>query len=93
MLESGAATLSSRFDWDITRRLELIMEYRGQFTSEEVGETSLHFNSTLSVELTKAIDLDISYVWDRITDPKEDEDGVQAEPDDIRLVFGFGMDF
>ncbi|MBE2212749.1 MAG: DUF481 domain-containing protein [Opitutaceae bacterium] len=90
---SGALIVASRIDWDITRRLELNLEYRGQLTKKEVGETTHHFTSTLSVELTKAIDLDISFVWDRIENPKVGDDGVQPEPDDYRLVFGFGMDF
>jgi putative salt-induced outer membrane protein YdiY len=90
---SGAFVVSSRLDWDITKRLDLIVEYRGQLTKKEVGETTHHFSSTLSVELTKAIDLDISFVWDRIENPKVGEDGVQPEPNDYRFVFGFGMDF
>lgn len=93
--KSGTAALafSSRFDWDITKRIELILEYRGQYTSREVGETTHHSVSTLSFELTKRFDLDVSLVWDRITQPKVAADGVRPKPDDFRLVVGLGVDF
>jgi len=89
----GALVFGSRFDWDITRRTDLILEYRGQYTSREVGETAHHSVATLSMELTKRFDLDVSFVWDRIAQPKVSSDGVQPKPDDYRLVVGLGMHF
>jgi putative salt-induced outer membrane protein YdiY len=93
--EKGAAALTfgSRFQWDISHRTELILEYRGLFTSQEVGETTHHTVSTLSLELTKRFDLDVSLVWDRISQPKTGADGVEPKPDDFRLVVGLGVDF
>ena len=90
---TAALVFGSRFDWDITRRIDLILEYRGQYTSREVGETTHHGVSTLSLEVTKHFDVDISLVWDRIAVPKVGADGVQPEPDDYRLVVGLGVDF
>jgi hypothetical protein len=91
----GAAALAfgSRFDWDITRRIELILEYRGQYTSREVGETFHHSVSTLSVELTKRFDLDVSFVWDRTQRPKPDSNGEVPKQDDFRLIVGLGVTF
>jgi putative salt-induced outer membrane protein YdiY len=91
--DTGALVFGSRFDWDITRRADLILEYRGQYTSRDVGETTHHSVATLSIELTKRFDLDVSFVWDRIAQPKADSDGVQPKPNDYRLVVGVGMDF
>jgi len=93
--EKGTAALvfGSRFDWDITSRIELILEYRGQYTSREAGETTHHGVATLSIELTKVFDLDVSLVWDRINNPKVGADGVQPKPDDFRLIVGLGLDF
>jgi len=88
-----ALVLGSRFDWDITRRIELILEYRGQYTSKAVGETIHHGVGTLSIEMTKRLDLDVSLIWDRISNPKVGSDGVKPRPDDFRLVVGLGVDF
>lgn len=90
---NGALTFGSRFDWNITRRIEMIMEYRGQYTSKQVGETTHHAVGTLSLELTQRFDLNVSLTWDRISQPKVGADGIEPKPDDIRLVLGFGVDF
>jgi len=90
---TAAMVLGSRFDWDINRHIELILDYHGQFTSKEVGETTHHSVITLSLELSKRLDLDVSFVWDRITRPKVGADGIQPQPDDFRLVVGLGVKF
>ena len=91
----GAAALvfGSRFDWDVTRKLELILDYRGQYTSREIGETTHHAVGTLSFDVTARLDLDISLTWDRIANPKVGADGVPPKADDFRLVVGLGVDF
>jgi putative salt-induced outer membrane protein YdiY len=89
----AALTFGSKFDWQITRRIELILEYRGQYTSREVGETFQHTVSTLSVELTKRFDLDVSFVWDRTQSPKPDSSGAVPRQDDYRLTLGLGVRF
>jgi putative salt-induced outer membrane protein YdiY len=89
----AALVFGSRFEWDISQRTELILEYRGQYTGREVGETAHHSVSTLSIDLTKRLDLDVSLVWDRISSPKIGADGVQPQPDDFQLVVGLGVRF
>jgi len=88
-----ALTFGSKFDWAITRRIDLILEYRGQYTRREVGETFHHAVSTLSVELTKRFDLDVSFIWDRIQNPKQESSGAVPKQDDFRLVLGLGVRF
>jgi putative salt-induced outer membrane protein YdiY len=89
----AALIFGSRFDWEITRRIDLLLEYRGQYTSREVGETTHHAVTTLSLDITRRFDLDVSFVWDRISVPKIGADGSQPRPDDFRLVLGVGLDF
>jgi putative salt-induced outer membrane protein YdiY len=90
---SAALAFGTRFDWDITRRVELLLEYRGQLTSREIGETTHRGVVTFSVDITRRFDLDVSLVWDRISNPKVDADGTQSKPDDFRLMVGLGVDF
>lgn len=90
---TAALWFASRFEWDITRRIELTADYRGQYTSRSVGETTHHSVTTLSLDITERIDLDVSFVWDRISQPSIGEDGVQPKPDDFRLILGIGLDF
>jgi len=90
---AAALSVASRFDWDITKRIDLILDYRGQYAKSDVGETTHHAVSTLSLELTKRFDVNISFVWDRTANPKVGDDLVRPEPDDFRLVVGLGVDF
>ena len=91
--DAGALVLGSEFDWEISRRVDLVLEYQGQFTNSELGETLHHSVSKLEIELSKLFELDISFVWDRVGDPQANEDGITPEKDDYRLVVGFGVDF
>jgi len=93
--DKGTAALAfgSKFKWDISRRIKWQVQYRGQYTSREVGETTHHAVSTLSLKMTKRFDLDVSVVWDRISDPKIGANGVQPQPDDFRFIVGLGVDF
>jgi putative salt-induced outer membrane protein YdiY len=90
---TAALTFGSRFKWNITSRIKWMLQYRGQYTSREVGETTHHGVSTLSVDLNKRLTLDLSGIWDRISDPKVGADGVQPKPDDFSLVVGLGVHF
>jgi putative salt-induced outer membrane protein YdiY len=90
---TAALTFGSRFKWDITSRVKWLVQYRGQYTSREVGETTHHAISTLSVDLNKRLTLDVSGIWDRISNPKVGEDLVQPKPDDFSLVVGLGVHF
>jgi hypothetical protein len=71
----------------------LILEYRGQYTSQEVGETFHHGVTTLSIDLTKRLDLDVSFIWDRVQNPKEDSSGETPKQDDLQLILGLGVRF
>ena len=44
-------------------------------------------------ELTSILDLDVSFIWDRVGKPQRDNDGDTPEKDDFRLVVGLGVDF
>jgi hypothetical protein len=47
----------------------------------------------LSIDLNKRLTLDVSGIWDRISDPKVGANLVQPKPDDFRLVVGLGVHF
>jgi len=90
---TAALTFGSRFKWDLSRRIKYVLEYRGQYTSKQVGETTHHTVSTLSVDLNKRFTLDLSAIWDRISNPKVGANGIEPKPDDFRLVVGLGLHF
>jgi putative salt-induced outer membrane protein YdiY len=90
---SLALVFASRLDVELTKRLDFIAEYRGQFTSAQTGNNTHHAMATLEFEIHKRLKLDLSLVWDRITSPQTEAGGQTPTPDDFRLISSVGIDF
>jgi putative salt-induced outer membrane protein YdiY len=91
--QGAAAVFGSRLDWEINRRLDLTLEYRGQVTSREAGQTSHHGAAILDVKITKRFDLDVAFLWDRTDSPTAESNGDVPKSNDFRLVVGLGLRF
>jgi putative salt-induced outer membrane protein YdiY len=78
---------------DITKRVDLNLSYGGQFVSEEAGGALHHTVATLEIELTKVFDVDLSVVWDHVSNPQAAADGTVPEKDDVRSSLSLGVEF
>ena len=88
-----AAVVGTTFDTELTSRLDFIGQYRLTYGNKRSGGYTHHIITTFEFELTDILDLDFSWVWDRISHPTEDAGGVQPEPDDFQFIIGLGLDF
>lgn len=88
-----AGVVQSSFKLDITRRLDLSLGYLGTFTSQEAGEYTHHAVATLSFEIKRHLDIDISYVWDYIQNPQVQSSGIVPKNSDYYLTVGLGVRF
>ena len=90
---SGALLLGTMLSADLTKRAEVIFEYRSQQAfSSEVGDSS-HLSTTFSVDVLADLDLDVTFTWDHNSKPATNADGETPKPDDLRLAVGFGWSF
>ncbi|PWU14518.1 MAG: hypothetical protein C5B50_17075 [Verrucomicrobia bacterium] len=89
---AGALVFSTRFDAELSKRLDFIFFYRGQVTRAETGNNTHHTEATLDFDIHKKLKLDVSFVWDRISDPK-DSAAEHPTPDDFRLITSLAVDF
>jgi putative salt-induced outer membrane protein YdiY len=78
------------FDFDL---LDWDNLYRLQIVPTDLGKTSQHFESVAAFDIWGPFDLDVSFIWDRITRPQPDADGNRPNSDDLRLSVGVGLDF
>jgi hypothetical protein len=92
-VDSVAWVLSTRFDAELTQKLDFIFEYRGQLSRQETGNDTHHAVTTLEFEIRKHLNLDVSFVWDRISSPQTESGGGTPTPDDFRLITALGVDF
>ncbi len=90
---SGAVRLGTHFTHEITGDIDFYALYNGTFTNESSGTYLHHFDTGLDFDLIGNLDFNISWVWDRVQDPRPLEDGSLPEQDDYRLIFGLGWDF
>jgi putative salt-induced outer membrane protein YdiY len=88
-----AAFLQSEFEADITSRLTLIQTFSSTLASDEAGLYSHHWVTTLEFELKKSLDLNLSFVWDYLQNPRIEANGVVPQRSDLRLTLGLGVKF
>ena len=90
---SFALRVGTRFDHEFTDDIDFYTHYNAFFTDEESGSYTHHFETGLLLELIGDLDVNASWVWDRVQDPRPLEDGSVPAQDDTRLIFGLGWSF
>jgi putative salt-induced outer membrane protein YdiY len=91
--EGGALGVATNFKWDITKDIDWTLQYSAHFASAKAGDTTHHLQSKLSVDVTKRLTIDLSFIWDKTVSPPATADGTRPESDDYRIVFGLGLEF
>lgn len=91
--DAAALVFSTHLDWQATERIEWIFDYRGQASGKESsGGTTQHMNSTVKFEIHKRLKLNMSFIWDRVGQPKTNADGTTPLPDDFRVTTSLEVD-
>jgi putative salt-induced outer membrane protein YdiY len=91
--ESKALVVENRFETELTKRLDFICDYRGQFAGSSGGGNMHHTVSTLEFEIHKRLTLDFTLTWDRIAEPQTREDGSTPDSDDLQFITSLGIHF
>jgi len=91
--ETWALSAGTTFETDLTSRIDFIYDYRFQLTNPDSGRYNHHMIATFDMDLTDALDFNLSFVWDRIKDPQANADGSVPERDDYQIILGLGYDF
>ncbi len=92
-IRSPALSLGTDFDTELTSWMDYLFSLQMTFLDEESGEYQHHLLTTLSTDLVRNIDFDVSFVWDRTQSPPPDATGAIPEKDDFRLMVGVSFDF
>ncbi len=92
-IRSPALSLGTDFDTELTSWMDYLFSFQMTFLDEESGEYQHHLLTTLSTDIIRNIDFDVSVVWDRTASPPPDAQGDIPEKDDFRLMVGISFDF
>jgi putative salt-induced outer membrane protein YdiY len=90
---SGAILPTIGIETDPLKDVDLDVLYQAGITIPDPEDTTMHGELILSVEITKLFDLDVSWIWDRVQNPRPAEDGTIPKKDDVKLTVGIGIDF
>ena len=85
---TGALVIRTNYDTELTSTLDFIARYNIQYGNKDSGGYTHHAIATLESEITGKLDIDISFIWDRIDNPTEDAEGNAPVPDDYRMTVG-----
>lgn len=88
-----ALVVGTEYDAELNKMVDLGVTYRFQIVNQEAGSYTHHAITTLEIEMTRRLDFVVSFVWDRIQDPKREADGRVPEKDDFRLMVGIGFEY
>jgi hypothetical protein len=90
---SPAFSLGTNFETELTSWIDYSFLMHMTFLDDDSGAYQHHLLSTLSTDLIGNFDLDVSFIWDRISKPQQRADGSSPEKDDYRLMIGLGYEF
>ena len=90
---SPALVIGTYYDNELTGWLDFSVDYRLFIVNEESGTYTHQLVAGFEFDLVGDLDFDITWVWDRIQDPRQNSDGSFPEQDDFRTMFGLGFSF
>ena len=88
-----AGVLQTNFKADLTDRLTFIQAFTGMVVDREAGQYTHHSVSTLEFEIEPYLNLDVSFVWDYLHNPRAESSGVIPKKSDLYLTVGLGVKF
>ena len=88
-----AGVIQTFFKMDFTSRLTFSEKIQTIFTKEEAGEYTHHAVSTLEFKVKRHLDLDVSFIWDYLQNPKPESNEVMPLRSDLYLTVGLGYRF
>lgn len=90
---SPAIVLGTNYDNELAHWLDFIFKYNTIWGNKASGGYTHHLETTFESELIASFDLDVTFVWDHVSSPTPDENGVIPQKDDYRLIFGISYEY
>lgn len=93
-VENAAALWAgTSYSNELTPDIDYTMDYSFLVIKPEAGRYTHHFITGLSFDAVGPLDIDLSFVWDRVQQPRPNASAIIPKRDDYRFIFGIGFDF
>ena len=90
---SPALGLGTRYDVKLSNWLDYLFDFNFMIVDKNSGTYIQHLITTLESDLIGDLNLDVSFVWDRVQKPQPAADGTVPSKDDFQLIVGIGYEF
>jgi len=91
--DSFALQGKSRFDHELTDNIDIWWDYRLLWANEDTGGYTHRMEFGTSYDIIGDLDLRVSYIWDYISEPAEDNNGEKPDESDTQILIGIGYTF
>jgi len=92
-VSTPAVVLKTAYDTEITDAIDFDAKYNIQVGNQASGGYTHHIILSLDSEITDSLDFDTSFIWDRVSNPTEDSNGITPVPNDFRITFGLSYTY
>lgn len=83
--------LSTYLKWTIVNDLKLTVNHTSLIVATDIGRTSGNTRSVLSYKVNDLIDIETTFVHDRVWEPVPNAAGVTPKKDDFQLIFSLAV--
>ena len=83
--------LTTYFKWTIVNDLKLTVNHTSLIVATDIGRTSGNTRSVLSYKVNDLIDIETTFVHDRVWEPVPNAAGVTPKKDDFQLIFSLAV--
>jgi len=91
-VDTPVLVIGTFYDTALTKTVDFNGSFNVGLVNEESGSYTQHLIATFETELTKVLDFDVSFVWDRTQNPQIRADGTTPAQDDFKLLLTLGVD-
>ena len=89
----AAVVASTEADFDLPRGIEWDNSYKLQLVVTDLDKTNHHAESMISFDVWGPLELDVTFMFDRVEKPVPDAGGNVPKSNDYRVTMGLGIDF
>jgi len=85
--------IGTQFSMEVTKDIDIEAQYQAQFVNEASGNLNQHAEIGISLDLIYDFDLDVRAIWDKVDQPKADENGIIPKQTDTQFIVGISYEF
>jgi Protein of unknown function, DUF481 len=90
--QNAAVSMGTTLDVELTDDFDLHFEYTNLLIVTDLGLTTHHLVTSVEADITSVFNLSVRFVFDRMEQPVEREDGSSPDENDFQIIASLGVE-